>query len=123
MTAHTNNINNNCNLLYIDNVSIDHCIEIIKSRYENKKIYTLLGSVLLSVNPYTPLTPNGPIDINSHTPIDIGLHTLIEKVIINLHNKNQVIIISGESGSGKTESTKQIITLEKNSLNVNHISN
>ena len=52
----TANINNNCNnLLYIDNVSIDHCIEIIKGRYENKKIYTLLGSVLLSVNRYIKL--------------------------------------------------------------------
>jgi myosin heavy subunit len=98
------------NLLYIDDVSIDHCIEIIKSRYESKKIYTLLGSVLLSVNPYMNIYPTNP-EKGSALETDIGLHTLIDKVIKNLHKKNQVIIISGESGSGKTESSKQIIKI------------
>ena len=40
------------NLLYIDEISLDRCLKVLEDRFYNKKIYTKLGSILLSINPY-----------------------------------------------------------------------
>jgi len=38
------------NLLYIDEITIEKCIIILNERFKNKKIYTALGAVLLSIH-------------------------------------------------------------------------
>ena len=40
------------NLLYIDEIHIDKILSILEERYNKKKIYTYLGDVLISINPY-----------------------------------------------------------------------
>ena len=40
------------NLLYIDDINIDTCIKVLENRFYKKNIYTKLGSILLSINPY-----------------------------------------------------------------------
>ena len=40
------------NLLYIDEISLERCLEILKERFNDRRIYTQLGAVLLSINPY-----------------------------------------------------------------------
>jgi len=89
------------NLLYIDEISLDRCLKVLEDRFYNKKIYTKLGSILLSINPYEYFEDN-IID-------QVHLNKEVDNILKNLENKNQIIIVSGESGSGKTETTKQII--------------
>jgi len=97
------------NLLYIDEITIDRCIHILSERFKNKKIYTQLGGVLLSINPYQYFTGNDNIyqlDNND----TVHLFRTMDKVYEGMLNgENQTIIVSGESGSGKTETTKQMI--------------
>ena len=97
------------NLLYIDEITIDRCIHILSERFKNKKIYTQLGGVLLSINPYKYFTGNDNIyqlDNND----TVHLFRTMDKVYEGMLNgENQTIIVSGESGSGKTETTKQMI--------------
>ena len=97
------------NLLYIDEITIDRCIHILSERFKNKKIYTQLGGVLLSINPYQYFTGNDNIYQLDNTDT-VHLFRTMDKVYEGMLNgESQTIIVSGESGSGKTETTKQMI--------------
>lgn len=97
------------NLLYLEEISVNNCIELIKQRFKNKKIYTQLGEVLLSVNPYQYF--EGDEDIYTFENNDrVHLFRTLERAHEGMMSgNNQTIIVSGESGSGKTETTKKIV--------------
>ena len=88
----------------------------LNERYKRNLIYTYTGSILVAVNPYQHLPIYGNPTINRYKDRRIGsLSPHIFAVADNAYHKmmrnaqNQCIIISGESGSGKTESTKLIL--------------
>lgn len=96
------------NLLYLEEISIESALEVIKKRFsEKRQIYTFLGQVLLSVNPYEYFT--GDRDIYAPNEEPAHLFRVLDRVMEGVKNRDQVVIVSGESGSGKTETTKQII--------------
>ncbi|XP_062521649.1 myosin-VIIa-like [Corticium candelabrum] len=85
-------------------------------RYYNHLIYTFTGSILVAVNPYQVLPIYDQSHIQRYQDKKIGdLPPHIFAIADNAYyfmkrgRRNQCVIISGESGAGKTESTKLIL--------------
>ncbi|XP_006875611.1 PREDICTED: unconventional myosin-XV [Chrysochloris asiatica] len=88
----------------------------IKTRFEQNLIYTYIGRILVSVNPYQMFGIYGPEQVQQYNGRALGENPPHLFAIANLAfakmldaKQNQCIIISGESGSGKTEATKLIL--------------
>ncbi|KAM9844223.1 unconventional myosin-XV [Aulostomus maculatus] len=88
----------------------------LKKRFERELIYTYIGSILVSVNPYKMYNIYGTDMVLLYKGRALGenpphlfaiANTAYSKMMDAKHN--QVIIISGESGSGKTEATKLVL--------------
>ena len=86
----------------------------IRQRYEKDLIYTYIGSILAAVNPYQRF-PEAYSDakILEYKGKPIGelsphVYAISNEAYANMwkNDNNQVVLISGESGSGKTETTK-----------------
>ncbi|KAM7351605.1 myosin 28B1 [Cochliomyia hominivorax] len=88
----------------------------LEIRYREKKIYTYTGSMLVAINPYQvlPIYTNKEITnyrgkkINDLPPHIFAISDNAFQEM-NRDKANQCIVISGESGAGKTESTKLIL--------------
>ncbi|CAB1347843.1 unnamed protein product [Coregonus sp. 'balchen'] len=85
-------------------------------RYTEHLIYTYTGSILVAVNPYQVLPIYTADQIRLYTNKKIGempphIFAIADNCYFNMqrNNRDQCCIISGESGAGKTESTKLIL--------------
>ncbi|TSQ12728.1 Unconventional myosin-VIIa [Bagarius yarrelli] len=85
-------------------------------RYKERVIYTYTGSILVAVNPYQLLPIYTADHIRLYTNKKIGempphIFSIADNCYFNMqrNNRNQCCVISGESGAGKTESTKLIL--------------
>ncbi|XP_044740758.1 unconventional myosin-IXa-like [Chrysoperla carnea] len=92
-------------------------LDNLRARFMAGHIYTYVGSILIAVNPFkfhpiynpkyvklyqnTRLCPNLPPHI--FAVADTAYHCMLKE------RRNQCIVISGESGSGKTESTNFLL--------------
>ncbi|XP_026560400.1 unconventional myosin-XV [Pseudonaja textilis] len=88
----------------------------VQRRFEQGLIYTYIGSILVSVNPYKMFNIYGTDHVLKYDGKALGenpphLFAIINVAYSKLRDAklNQCIIISGESGSGKTEATKLIL--------------
>ncbi|XP_038672457.1 unconventional myosin-VIIa-like isoform X3 [Scyliorhinus canicula] len=85
-------------------------------RFRENIIYTYTGSILVAVNPYQLLPLYTTELINLYTKRRIGdlpphIFAIADNCYFNLrkNREDQCCIISGESGAGKTESTKLLL--------------
>ena len=81
----------------------------LKSRYLRQAIYTQCGLVLVAINPFTTL--HSLYDSPSYDHSTPHVFKVAEAALENLtlSGKSQSIIISGESGAGKTSSARFIM--------------
>ncbi|XP_028301139.1 unconventional myosin-IXb isoform X3 [Gouania willdenowi] len=102
-----------CNLPALNEDSI---LNNLRTRFYKKKIYTYAGSILIAINPfkflpiynpkYVKMYENhqlGKLEPHIFAIADVAYYAMLRKKV------NQCIVISGESGSGKTQSTNFLI--------------
>lgn len=89
----------------------------LEKRFKSDVIYTYIGNVLISVNPFRNIkdlySERLLKDYRGKYPWEMPPHvySLSDNVYRQLlqEGKNQCVIVSGESGAGKTEATKKIL--------------
>ncbi|KAK4219032.1 myosin type-2 heavy chain 1 [Rhypophila decipiens] len=105
--------NDMAELTHLNEASVVHNLHM---RYQSDLIYTYSGLFLVTVNPYCPL----PIYTNEYINMYKGrsredtkphIYAMADEAFRNLvdENENQSILVTGESGAGKTENTKKVI--------------
>lgn len=89
-------------------------IENLQKRSKEELIYTYIGSVLVSVNPYKNLPIYGSDYVEKYRNVNFyelppHVFALTDTALRSLRGElvNQCILISGESGAGKTEASKK----------------
>lgn len=96
--------------------SVDAFVDNLRKRFKESLIYTYIGQVLVSMNPYKTLDIYSPQNIelyrNTHffdAPPHIYAVTDVAYKSLTEEHRGQCILISGESGSGKTEASKKVL--------------
>jgi len=101
-------------LLHLEDFNDIELLRCLKIRYGRHQIFTWVGSVLVSVNPYRDIgvfkedLMEGYADVTQHT----GRPHLFASVAACLAapGSRHALLISGESGAGKTEATRAALS-------------
>ncbi|KAJ1530145.1 Myosin type-2 heavy chain 1, partial [Nowakowskiella sp. JEL0078] len=106
-------LDNLSNLTYLHEPAV---FSGIKMRFENELIYTYSGIVLIAVNPFRALDLYSKETMRQYSgmkrgDLDPHLYAIAEDAYRNMlrDGKNQSIIVSGESGAGKTVAAKYVM--------------
>ncbi|XP_046657965.1 unconventional myosin IC-like [Daphnia pulicaria] len=103
-------------VLLEDHTSESAFIENLQKRFNEGLIYTYIGPVLVSVNPYKNLPIYGSDYVEKYRNVNFyelppHVFALTDTALRSLRGEliNQCILISGESGAGKTEASKKVL--------------
>ncbi|XP_062873463.1 myosin Ic, paralog b isoform X2 [Trichomycterus rosablanca] len=91
-------------------------IENLRKRFKENLIYTYIGSVLVSVNPYKELEIYTKQHMERYRGVNFyevspHIYAVSDNAFRSMRTerRDQCILISGESGAGKTEASKKVL--------------
>ncbi|XP_035466404.2 unconventional myosin-VI isoform X1 [Scophthalmus maximus] len=107
-------VDDNCSLMYLNEATL---LNNVRVRYNKDHIYTYVANILIAVNPYYDIPKlYGPDTIKSYQGKSLGtlpphVYAIADKAYRDMKvlKMSQSIIVSGESGAGKTENTKFVL--------------
>lgn len=107
-------VEDNCSLMYLNEATLLHNVKV---RYSKDKIYTYVANILIAVNPYFDVPKLYTSDIiKTYQGKSLGtlaphVYAIADKAFRDMKvlKMSQSIIVSGESGAGKTENTKFVL--------------
>ncbi|XP_077145979.1 unconventional myosin-VI isoform X7 [Ranitomeya variabilis] len=110
----TKHVEDNCSLMYLNEATLLHNIKV---RYSKDKIYTYVANILIAVNPYFDVPKLYTSEyIKMYQGRSLGtlpphVYAIADKAFRDMKvlKMSQSIIVSGESGAGKTENTKFVL--------------
>uniref|UniRef100_I3J9C6 Unconventional myosin-Ib n=2 Tax=Oreochromis niloticus TaxID=8128 RepID=I3J9C6_ORENI len=104
-------------MVLLEPLSEDSFLDNLKKRFDHSEIYTYIGSVVISMNPYRSLpiyTPEKVEEYRNRNFYELSPHiyALADEAYRSLRDqdKDQCILITGESGAGKTEASKLVMS-------------
>uniref|UniRef100_A0A667YI23 Unconventional myosin-VI n=1 Tax=Myripristis murdjan TaxID=586833 RepID=A0A667YI23_9TELE len=107
-------VEDNCSLMYLNEATL---LNNVRVRYSKDKIYTFVANILIAVNPYYDIPKLYSAEtIKKYQGRSLGtlpphVYAIADKAYRDMKvlKMSQSIIVSGESGAGKTENTKFVL--------------
>ena len=104
-------------LTSIANVGVPTVVDVLRARALQGLIYSSCGPLLVAVNPYRLLPIYGEPTLgrylSSATPAALPPHVYgVGAAVVQafrINHRSQAVIVSGESGAGKTETCKRLL--------------
>ncbi|XP_077557272.1 unconventional myosin-Id-like [Haemaphysalis longicornis] len=100
----------------LEKITTDALLDNLKVRFNGGRVYTYIGEVCVSVNPYRTLNIYGPEQVADYRGREIferppHVFAIADAAYKEMKRKSRdtCIVISGESGSGKTEASKIVM--------------
>ncbi|XP_048784648.1 unconventional myosin-Ia isoform X3 [Lagopus muta] len=104
-------------LVMLDPLSEEALLRTLQERFSREEIYTYIGEVVISVNPYKPLPIYTPEKVEEYHDCNFfavkpHIYAIADDAYCSLRDRDQdqCILITGESGAGKTEASKLVMS-------------
>lgn len=104
-------------LVLLDPLTEDTVLQNLKERFQHNEIYTYIGNVVISVNPYQPLPIYSEEVVEQYKNCNFfavkpHIYAIADDAYRSLRDqdKDQCVLITGESGAGKTEASKLVMS-------------
>ncbi|NXR72766.1 MYO1A protein, partial [Pycnonotus jocosus] len=104
-------------LVLLDPLTEESLVQTLQERFRRHDIYTYIGNVVISVNPYKSLPIYTPEKVEEYRDCSFfavkpHIYAIADDAYRSLRDRDrdQCILITGESGAGKTEASKLVMS-------------
>ncbi|KAM6364816.1 unconventional myosin-Ia isoform 2-T2 [Pluvialis apricaria] len=104
-------------LVLLDPLTEESLLRTLQERFRRSDIYTYIGNVVISVNPYRSLPIYTPEKVQEYRNCNFfavkpHIYAIADDAYRSLRDRDrdQCILITGESGAGKTEASKLVMS-------------